>query len=75
MRLHDIWLVVRTAVLLCLPQLLHQSHTLLLDAARQAPARTRMHKFQQLLWRKVEQVVEVNATVRKLAEGALLLKL
>ena len=41
----------------------------------QPPASARVHKINQLLRRQIQQVVEVNATVGKLAEGALLLKL
>ena len=55
--------------------LLEKRHTLLLEATVQPPASARVHKINQLLRRQIQQVVEVNATVGKLAEGALLLKL
>jgi hypothetical protein len=55
--------------------LFEKRHALLLEATVQPPASARVHKINQLLRRQIQQVVEVNATVGELAEGALLLKL
>ena len=75
MRLDQVGLVVRPAVLLRLPQLLEQREALALDATLQPPASTRVDQVDQLLRRQVKQVVEVDTTVGELAEGALLLQL
>jgi len=74
-RLDDVRLVVRAAVLLGLAQLLEQRHALALNAAREPPACARVHQINQLLGGQVEQIVQVDATVRELAEGTLLLQL
>lgn len=63
-------LLVRLRRLLSLAKLLDEGHRLALQAALEAPARTRVHQVHELLVREVQQLVEVDTAVRKLAEGA-----
>ena len=58
-----------------LAQLLQQRRVLARDAAAKPPPDAGRQELKSLLQAEVEQLVKVNATVRKLLEGALLLHL
>jgi len=72
-RLHDLRLLIRTSGLFSSAQLLDQVGVLLLDAALQvAPAGTARQQIDELLLAQVQEVLEIDPTVRKLTEGTLL---
>lgn len=75
MRLDDRRLLVRESLLLSLAQLLDQGHGAAGKAALEAPAGTGVHKLDELLVGKVQQLVEVDTAVLELLEGPLALQL
>lgn len=75
MRLDDVRLLVRGRLLLLLPQLLDERHRFPLEAARELPPDATGEQLHQLLVVHVQQLVEIDAAVRVLAESTLLLEL
>lgn len=69
MGLDGSWLLTLRNVLLGQTELLNQTHGLALQSALELSAGTACHHLHQLLTGDVEQLLEVNTTVRKLAEG------
>ena len=73
--LDDVGLLVGRRLLLLLPELLDERHRLPLEAARELPPDAAREQLHQLLVVHVQQLVEVDAAVRVLAESTLLLEL
>lgn len=69
--LDEIGLLVGAGLLLGLAELLDQTHGLALQAAVEPSASACVNEVAELLRAEVEQLVEVDATVRELAERAL----
>ena len=73
--LDHVGLLVGRRLLLLLPELLDERHRLPLEAARELPPDAAREQLHQLLVVHVQQLVEVDAAVRVLAESTLLLEL
>ena len=73
-RLDDVRLLVWRRLLLLLPELLDERHRFPLEATRKLPPDAAREQLHQLLVVHVQQLVEVDAAVRVLAEGTLLLE-
>jgi len=73
--LDDCGLFIRGSLLLGLAQLLDQTHWAALKATAETTACTRVNKFNELLIAHVKELVKINSTVGKCAEGSLLLEL
>merc|ERR1712029_880720 len=73
--LDDGGLLVRRGLLLRLTELLDQAHRLALEAAVEPSAGTGVDDITELLAGEVEELIEVDAAVRKLAECSLSLQL
>jgi len=73
--LDQVGLLVRLGLLLGFAQLLDQAHGLALETAVESSAGAGVDKIAQLLGGKVEEVLEVDTTVRELAERSRLLLL
>lgn len=72
--LDDGGLLVRRGLLLGLAELLDQAHGLALEAALETATGASMDELDELLVAEVEEVVEFDAPVGELAEGAALLE-
>jgi len=72
--LDRIGLLVRLGLLLGFAELLDETHGLALQATVESPTRTGMYDIAELFGRKIEELVEVDTTEGKLAEGAALLE-
>merc|ERR1719220_485296 len=68
-------LLVGRGLLLLLPELLDERHRLPLKTARELPPDAAREQLHQLLVVHVQQLVEIDAAVRVLAESTLLLEL
>ena len=73
-RLDDVRLLVWRRLLLLLPELLDERHRFPLEATRKLPPDAAREQLHQLLVVHVQQLVEVDAAVRVLAESTLLLE-
>merc|ERR1719396_109647 len=71
-RLHSLGLLTVGGLALGLAQLLEECDRLPLDAAAEFPALARAEELHQVLVAHVKELIEVDATVGVLAEGALL---
>ena len=73
--LDEVGLLVRLGLLLGLAELLDQAHGLALQTAVKPPAGTSVHDIAELFGGEVEELVEVDSAVGKLAELSSLLDL
>lgn len=73
--LDDIWLLVGLCFLLGLAELLDQTHGLALETTVEPTASAGVDDIAELVRREVEELLEVDSAVGKLAEGSLLLDL